>query len=183
MRLFVAIPLEDPARSRVLEVREAIAKLIARQGVRFVGPEKLHLTLAFLGDVALEHVGDLTARLDALSALPRLQLELAGIGAFPDLRRPKVIWVGLVGDVASAASLAEAVASAARPLSPQLDEKPFAAHITLARVKPGSKEVGRVLQALNLRIPRESLPVASFSLIHSRPDGIYETLHTVHLQG
>src|SRR5690348_9211006 len=149
MRLFIAIELTGPAKDEVLRVRARLLEAIARQGVRFVRPEKLHLTLAFLGNVEEGNLPDLKQELDAVSA-PAFRLQLSSLGCFPDMRRPKVIWLGLDGDVEAIRALAANVAQRAKPFAPEMDEKPYSPHITLARVNPGSKEVGKMLQHLDL---------------------------------
>jgi len=159
----------------VLEVWERLSGAIARQGVRFVRPEKLHLTLAFLSNVDESNLPSLIAALDDGVCGAPFELHLDGLGCFPDMRRPRVIWVGFGGDTGRVADLAGKVAKAARPFAPELDEKPFAAHVTLARINPGSKEIGRMLGHMDLLIPPAVLPVGGFSLIHSKPDGAYET--------
>jgi 2'-5' RNA ligase len=159
----------------VLAVREKLVAAIDRQGVRFVKPEKIHLTLAFLGSVDDDEIEALKADLHAVR-LTEFSVRVSEIGAFPDMGRPKVVWIGLDGDVEKLESLAKSVAEAAKPHAPELDEKPFSPHITLARLKPGSKEVGRILRALAPPIEREVFPITSFQLIHSKPDGSYEAI-------
>ena len=181
MRLFVGIEISAAGREAILGVRERLVSLVARQGVRFVNPEKLHLTLAFLGNVDPKDLESLKAALSAVPKVCEVTLDLISIGAFPDMRRPKVVWIGLEGDLRSLAILAGNVTHAAKPFAPQLDEKPFSPHITLARINPGSKEVGRVLAQAHIEPPAAKMVVDSFVLFHSRPDGAYEILHRVAL--
>jgi len=178
MRLFIAVELAGPAKDEVLSVRERLVETVARQGVRFVKPEKLHLTLAFLGSVDEAKLGELMRELNKV-AVPPFRLQLSGLGCFPDMRRPKVIWLGLDGDASSIQTLATKVTAAAKPFAPELDEKPYSPHVTLARVSPGSKEVGRMLTHLAIDATGAELPVDSFTLFQSKPDGTYEALHKV----
>lgn len=173
MRLFVGIELAGRAREAVLEVHQKLTEVLPKQGVRFVRPEKLHLTLAFLGQVEESSVEQLKEALSGLSELPRFELVTTEVGAFPDMRRPKVLWVGLDGDLSALNTLAAATASAAKPFAPELDEKPFSPHITLARISPGSKEVGRLVHNLRFEECRAVLAVESATLFHSAADGSY----------
>ena len=181
MRLFVGIEPVGEARDAILGVWERLSRTISRQGVRFVRPEKLHFTLVFLGDVSEEDVPNLKAVLDRSGSSPPLSLTTGEVGCFPDMHRPRVVWIGFGGEVARLRDLATRILEAARPFAPGLDEKPFAAHITLARISPASKEIGRMLVHLDLNCPAVECPVDSFALIHSKPDGTYEVLHRVSL--
>jgi 2'-5' RNA ligase len=180
MRLFVGVELTGDARDEVMRVRELLVNALPKQGVRFVRSEKLHLTLAFLGNVAEDQLDPLKIALDAVAA-KALSVELDGLGAFPDMRRPKVIYVGLSGQVEELGRIGSEVTSAAMPFAPERDEKTFAPHVTLARIKPGSKEVGRKVMKLGLQVAATTMPVSEFALFHSKADGNYEKLHTVKL--
>ncbi len=182
MRLFIGVELLGDAKELILSVRERLMAAIDRQGVRFVRPEKLHVTLAFLGSVDESKVAGLVAALDQFAGTPGMALVTGPIGCFPDMRRPRVIWIGLGGDIDRLATLAAEIASTAKPLSPELGDEPFKPHVTLARINPGSKEVGRVIHQLSLEPAGAALRVDSFTLFHSRPDGTYEKLHEVKLQ-
>jgi len=178
MRLFIGVEPAGEARDAILELRSRLAEAISRQGVRFVRPEKLHVTLAFLGDVDESDLNSLKSDLDRV-AFPSFKLATTDVGCFPDMRRPKVIWIGFEGEVDKLRDLASRVNDAAKPYAQQLDEKPFTSHLTLARVNPGSKEIGRMISRLDLDIPSATMRVDSFALIHSKPDGTYEILQRV----
>jgi 2'-5' RNA ligase len=175
MRLFVAVQLPDDAREEVLRVRAELITPLTRQGVRFVKPEKLHLTLSFLGNVPPE---SLPALCNALAKIPfaPIPLRLARLGCFPNCGRPKVIWIGIDGETEPLRVLSEAVTEIAKPFAPQLDDKPFSAHITLARISPGSKEIGRLLATSQVLVSPTPLVVDAISLYHSLADGTYEVL-------
>lgn len=133
-RLFVAISLEEA-------VRKAIARLIGQlmpdgEGVRWIDPKNLHLTLAFLGDapasqttLLAEAIGEVAAR-----HLP-FELGLAGVGAFPQIQRPRVIWVGVAEGAAAATRLRDDLQSSLVPLGYHREERAFSPHVTIGRVK------------------------------------------------
>ncbi|HWA82072.1 MAG TPA: RNA 2',3'-cyclic phosphodiesterase [Fimbriimonadaceae bacterium] len=177
MRLFVGIELSGAAKEAVLLARERLVTEVSRQGVRFVSPDKLHVTLAFLGQVDPDRLTQLMGSLVPVGAgLTSFDVATGGLGAFPDMRRPKVIWLGLGGQLGVMAAVASNVKEAARPFAPELDDKPFQAHVTLARVSPGSPVVGSILRRLDLHPSGGEMRVEGFSLFHSRPDGTYEVL-------
>jgi len=181
MRLFIGIEPAGEAKDAILGVWERLSQAISRQGVRFVRPEKLHVTLAFLGDIAESDLPELKTALERAGSTPPISLTTGLVGCFPDMRRPKVVWMGLGGEVARLRDLAARVADAAKPYAPGFDEKPFAAHLTLARISPPSKEIGRMLAHLDLDFPAAEFPVDCFALINSKPDGTYEVLQRVPL--
>lgn len=106
---------------------------LPREGVRWVRPEKLHLTLCFLGAVSSEVRAKLESRLSEIGGRSPLRLELKSLGAFPNPRRPRVLWAGLDGDFLLLQQIAEAVNRACRPFIEKPEGRPFSPHLTLAR--------------------------------------------------
>lgn len=133
MRLFVAV---SPGERFVRELTTRLAPWTGRLGVRWTRPETWHLTLAFLGEWPAERVEPLVAGLEeAIEAEPLLLLP-GGLDGFPDLRRPRVLFVQMRDD-GSLAALAARVRSAVDrtwPEGPQ-DRRPFRPHLTLARIR------------------------------------------------
>ena len=99
MRLFLAISLPDDLRAVVLRLQASLREDPGPAGspaASWVRPEAMQVTLRFLGEVEPERVPALTAALGpALGDLPPVQVAVAGGGAFPEARRPRVLWVGL----------------------------------------------------------------------------------------
>ncbi len=131
-RCFVAVPLAEPARSAVAAYLDGLRATVA--GVAWTRADQLHLTLKFLGNVPASRVPEIAERLgDALRAIPACTLDVAGIGAFPSLARPQVLWVGVravglvrIADVVETSCAAEGFAREPRPFRP---------HVTLGRVR------------------------------------------------
>ena len=137
VRCFVAVELPAEARrcigGLVAGLREAGVR-----GLRPVNPDGVHLTLKFLGDVSTSTVGDVAAALEGAAAGARpFDLELRGVGGFPDLRRPRVLWVGVGGDLEALQRLYESVESALAPLGFPPEGRAFTPHLTLARLREG----------------------------------------------
>ncbi len=130
IRTFLAIPLCDEVRSRVIEIRDELAAQFP--GVRWVRPETMHLTLRFFGDVSeesLEKIGDVVLSVGRLH--PPFTLRFRGVGAFPSAARPRVFWLGVDGAPLKGlyADLEEALDRAGFPR----EERPFSPHLTLGR--------------------------------------------------
>lgn len=131
MRLFVAVPLPPELTDRAAALLPA-----ALPALRRVRPDLMHVTLAFLGwtpddrlDAAIE-----AARAAAATQAP-FPLSFAGAGRFPERGRPRVVWLGVGAGNAELAALAAAVSRELRARELKFDDRPFAPHLTLARVQ------------------------------------------------
>ncbi len=110
-------------------------RALPRRAVRWAPADQLHLTLLFLGRVPAERVLDLTVRFAvALKESRRLNLSLRDLGAFPDHSQPRVVWVGVDGDLDKLAVLQSRVAVAGAPDVERPEAREFQAHLTLGRV-------------------------------------------------
>lgn len=130
-RLFVAADLDDAARNGCAGVA---ARLRAKGwDGRFIAPENYHLTVAFLGNVDDERIGDVRAALRAVApTIPGVVMALDSVGAFPDRSAPRVAWVGPAQPVPAFGTLCGVVRSALSAQGFSFD--PHAEpHVTLAR--------------------------------------------------
>lgn len=137
MRLFVAVPLADPARGQILGL---LGKLRgAGWPVRWVHDEGLHMTLKFFGEVGGERVDVIAEalRFAAQGAGP-LTLELGDLGAFPSRSRPRVLWVGVHAPPALEL-LQDRIERGCEAIGFPPEGAPFQPHITLGRVREGQR--------------------------------------------
>jgi 2'-5' RNA ligase len=105
---------------------------------RWTPPSRWHLTLVFLGDVPAPALAPLTAAVGpAVAATPPLTLQLAGAGRFGSRRRPAVCWAGVDGDVGELTALAGRLGGAASSVGLPVEDRPFRAHLTIGRWRPG----------------------------------------------
>ncbi len=134
IRAFIAIAIPDAVKA---SIGAAVTELRERnRGIRWVKPEGLHLTLKFLGDIPEETMPPFSVDLDKVSGVSRpLSFSLAGFGAFPDVKRPRVVWVGLDGDIAELATLAKSIDRVCAKYGIAEERRPFSGHITLGRLK------------------------------------------------
>lgn len=133
LRAFIAVALPEGLRQAL---QDLIAELSAASGssVRWVRPEGMHVTLQFLGDVEVPRLDGLRRRLEKdLSGQHAFVAHLRGVGAFPNVRAPRVIWVGAespeLGELA--ARVGEAVSREGLPR----EDRPFRGHVTLGRLR------------------------------------------------
>jgi 2'-5' RNA ligase len=138
IRTFVAFELTDPVIRALAAVRrdlESDLGAATARALRWARPEGIHLTLKFLGATPADQLPSIEDRLrDALGGRSRLALELGPVGVFPSQRAPRVVWVGLAGDVAALREVQLAIEQAISPLGYPTERRPFSPHLTLARV-------------------------------------------------
>ncbi|HIJ65372.1 MAG TPA: RNA 2',3'-cyclic phosphodiesterase [Candidatus Hydrogenedentes bacterium] len=134
MRTFIAIELPEPIRRELA----ALGAALRQSGVRasWVTADRIHLTLRFLGEIDPEDADHLSEILTQhYAGHESFRLRVAGVGAFPNLKRPSVVWVGVgpsEGGLSSAHAIAE---TAAQTIGLAPEKKRFNAHLTLARVR------------------------------------------------
>jgi len=133
LRLFVAVAPTPEVTSRIERALAALSTTHAR-AARWASPGSLHLTLAFLGEIAEELVPAIAAALRAVAAQHAgLSLRFRGGGSFGSPRHPRILWVPVEGDLAALSALQRGVDAALVPLGHQPDPRPFSPHLTLAR--------------------------------------------------
>jgi 2'-5' RNA ligase len=185
LRCFVAIELSDELRENISGLTRGLRASEAK--VRWVPGENLHLTLKFLGNTPerlLPGIRDGLA--GAASGSWPFTLAFRGTGVFPDLRRPRVVWVG-AEDTGALLRLQGDIEKTMEPLGYAPENRAFRAHLTIGRVKsPGGMEgLKRELDALG-ETEFGTMRVGAFSLMKSvlRPQGaLYERLFSIALQG
>ena len=144
MRLFLAINL-PPEVQRAIATEVAAPLQAIAPGLTWVRDAGLHLTVKFLGEQPPEMVPRLSAALRTVGERNKaIEVEVGGVGAFPNFRRPRVVWIGVSPDP-KLELLHHDVESVCEELGLPLDGKPFRPHLTLARVKP------RAADAITLR--------------------------------
>jgi len=139
-RLFVALEPPEAVRRRLGAIAAELRRGAARAAdeIRWVEPERIHLTLQFLGAVPEERIAAIerALRLAAGAARP-LALEVRGAGGFPNARRPRVLWAGVEGDLAALGALVADVGRRLGPLGFPPEDRPFSPHLTLGRARDG----------------------------------------------
>ena len=138
IRAFIAVELPPAAKLELARVGEGLPARVPEGSVRWVKPELMHVTLCFLGETAVSKLDAICQLMDAAAQKqPEIKLRLNGTGCFPNANRPRVIWVGLAGQVAELAALKLDLDTGLEPLGWKMEKRPFAPHLTLGRVKDG----------------------------------------------
>jgi 2'-5' RNA ligase len=134
MRLFIAIELPPEIKQGIAKVQEQLRETGAN--ANWTRPEGIHLTLKFLGEVEEAKTREIMQTLaGATQGIGKLNLEVAGAGAFPTGKNPRVLWLGVTGDVEKLGLLQGAVEDAMVTLGFEREERTFSPHLTLARIK------------------------------------------------
>jgi 2'-5' RNA ligase len=165
MRLFIAIDLPE-AWKQILALPEASIGWLGH-GVKWVEPRGMHLTLKFLGDVEESQLAAVKAGITrACKGCTAFPMQIHGTGAFPNNRRPRVYWAGLVSPP-TLMELQSRLESEMQVLGFPRDEHSFRPHLTLARIKePIGKD--RMTEALlNFRLEGDPIQVSEVLLMQS----------------
>jgi 2'-5' RNA ligase len=188
-RTFVAIELGDDARAYL--AREVTRLQRALPGVRWVDPANLHLTLVFLGELDDARLAAATEAAGAAASVKPFTLEVAGLGSFGPPHAPRVVWAGLRGNLPRLNQLYEALAAALEARGFPRETRPFAPHLTLARLKAPlaadeAQRLARVLRVEADAAARSGAPILvdHISVMKSellRPVARYTCLRAIRL--
>jgi 2'-5' RNA ligase len=170
MRLFIAIELDDRARHAIVEEQTRLKAAFGdgdRSGLRWIRPEHMHLTLAFLGEIDDRRVEGVVEAMRRPIRGDRFAVVFGGLGVFPPGGAARVLWLGVIGGVRQVIDVQRQVADRVARLGLALEQRPFHPHLTLARwrVSRGSDR-RRALAARGDEVTR--IDVEAVALICSR---------------
>lgn len=132
-RLFIAAEIPSSVREVLAGTQERLRSY--HLPVKWVAPEAMHLTLHFLGETDVTKIAALGATLrKTLEQYAPFELSLAGVGAFPNLRRPNVVWVGVAGSVEILGRIQSSLGDALEAFGLPREMHPFRAHLTIGRL-------------------------------------------------
>lgn len=156
LRLFVAISLPENVKDEIEKTQRELRTALPGNFIRWTKREQFHLTLKFLGNVAEARVNELiTALRDACLNFSALRLRAERIGFFPDLRLPRVVWVGVHDDHDMLPRLQEGIEVAVKNFTAERSEKEFTGHVTLGRIpqikRPQAETLKKVAPGLSDR--------------------------------
>lgn len=134
MRLFIALPLETGVEE---QLGNTISLMKQKGGsVKWVAPQNIHLTVKFLGDTEESLVDRIKEQIDtAASDYEPVRSRIDRVGAFPNLRRPRVIWAGLAEGIEALAQIAADIDGRMHSLGWEKETRRFKPHLTLGRVR------------------------------------------------
>jgi 2'-5' RNA ligase len=189
VRCFIAVELPD-------EIRAGLARLQAQlksgdqPGVKWVDPYGIHLTLKFLGSVAVDRIDQISRAMEeSAQGIPPFRLKVEGLGVFPNLRRVQVVWVGMSGEVDRLVQLQQRIESNLAGLGFAPERRRFTPHLTLARLRDRAslderQELGQLIAGTKFE-PAYSFRVDAVNLMRSqltREGAIYSRISSVELK-
>jgi len=187
LRTFIAVEVDAAVTGRAMDLVDKFRAVAA--DVKWVEPENMHLTVKFLGDVDITDTYEICRAVgQAVGDLPPFDLEIRGVGAFPNPHRPRTIWLGAGEGEGEMAELAERIDRELQKIGYRKEGRRFQSHLTLGRVRQGGPALGalgRLIQEhAELEIgttPIDEVIVFSSTLTRTGP--VYDPLGRASLKG
>jgi 2'-5' RNA ligase len=189
-RLFIAIDLSPDVRRWLEKARSVLEPGMPAGTVRWVDPQGIHITLKFLGEVAVNRIDGVCAAMgQAVSGESPFSLTVEGLGCFPNTARPRVVWAGVRAEpklIGIQKRLEDILSATGFPR----ERRAFSPHLTLGRVKDGANEnqlqrIGAAVESARMETPA-GMEAGGLCLFRSilRPSGAeYSVLYRAEISG
>jgi 2'-5' RNA ligase len=187
IRAFLALDPPEEILREIGRIQDRLRKLI-HGDLRWVRPEGIHLTLKFFGDISENAVESISAVAgQAAAEAGPFELAIGGMGVFPDPSRPRVVWLGMNGEVARLVTFQQGLERVLGGIGFPPEERPFRPHLTLGRIKSpkGLTGLAEVLEK-EKTVTAGSFTASALSLFQSdlKPRGaVYMRLATYPFAG
>jgi len=189
IRAFIAIELPEKLQAELARLQTKLG-LSDQPWVKPVDPSGIHLTIKFLGNIDSNNSGAIVQAMAlACREIPPFRLKVAEVGAFPNLGRIQVVWVGLAGELEKLVWLQRGIESNLKPLGFPAEERTFSPHLTLARLRNQAsasqrRDLGQLIADTRFEADT-TIEVNAIGLIRSHLTGrgaIYHRIGSVALQ-
>lgn len=184
IRTFIAIDVPEKIKDEIFEVEKELIKS-AGEGIKWEGKEKFHITLKFLGDVNEEMIDSIYKILsESLTGFGKFPVVYKGIGAFPDFKNPRVIWIGCEDPTGKLSELQKVVEEKMSEFGFEKEDKEYHPHITLGRVKKARNISSLIKKIENINFEARTGEVAEVLIMKSdlKPSGsVYTVLRKIKL--
>jgi 2'-5' RNA ligase len=185
LRAFIAVELPTAMLRRLGTEIAKLEELVDGRAIRWVESEAIHLTLQFLGEIDDRTAGLIAGCLDEVCAkYLRMSLEVGGLGGFPNLNRPRVIWIGIREPDRSLSKLQAEIEGGVSKVGIDAEDRAYHPHLTLGRLRREANQSQVRLLADRLRMIQiadlGSVDVEGISLMQSeltRAGAVYSRLH------
>jgi RNA 2',3'-cyclic 3'-phosphodiesterase len=148
IRSFIAVEIPENIASAIRKLQQGLGGYGI--DMRWIRYENIHLTLKFLGDVQAVDIDNISkAILRTVDGIASISLKAKGIGVFPGIKRPRVLWVGLAGQLEVLMQLQKTLDSNLKDIGFSQETRPFKGHLTIGRIraKMNTKKFGEALMA------------------------------------
>lgn len=147
VRVFIAVSMPDDVKRQLAEIEKKLS--LSGADVKWVAESNFHITLKFLGDVDSSRLEEISSAVEsAVLDIEPFEVALSGVGAFPNIRRPSVIWVGISAGGDELKKLAEKIEAALEPMGFAREARPFSAHITVGRTRT-PRNIGQLRESID----------------------------------
>lgn len=134
IRTFLAIDLPEEIKVQIENVQSRLKASV--KGIRWARPEGIHLTLKFFGNISENKIADISSVVEKNTVDIRpLSLKVSTLGTFPNLKSPRVLWLGIGGSVEKLSDLQKEIEKDLESIGFQRGNRAFRAHLTLGRIK------------------------------------------------
>ncbi len=184
IRTFIAIDVPEKIKEQIFEVEKELIKS-CNEGVKWEEKEKFHITLKFLGDVnenAIDSIYDVLS--ENLTGFGKFSVIYKGVGCFPDLKRPRVIWIGCEDPSGKLFELQKIVEEKMSELGFEKEDKEYHPHVTLGRVKNPRNISNLIKKIESINFESEAGEVTEVLIMKSdlKPSGsVYTVLRKIKL--
>ena len=172
IRTFIAIELTNEVKYGLNRLQTQL-KSEQYTFVKWVAPGGIHMTLKFLGNVHPEKVSKVTKVVEqAVAGVSAFKVVVKDVGGFPNLKQPRVLWVGIGGDIQKLIDLQQRIDNDLMPLGFAKEKRSFTPHLTLARLREGvsaqdRQEFGAKIEAMAPKLFYEMV-VGSINVMKSQ---------------
>ncbi|MFQ5799589.1 MAG: RNA 2',3'-cyclic phosphodiesterase [Bacteroidota bacterium] len=183
IRTFIAIDTPEPIKDKIFEVQNLLRESDA--DVRWESRDKFHITVKFLGGTEESILSEIIQNLSAtLTPFKPFQLLYDGLGCFPNIRSPRVIWVGCENEDGTLLKIYQTIEDIVGPFGFEKESRRFHPHITLGRVKSPKRIQDLIRTMQSTTFDRQITECRELHVVKSdlRPTGsVYTVLHRIHL--
>lgn len=151
IRTFIALDFPSAILESIEQQTQHLRQIFGEDFIRWVPTHNLHLTLKFLGNIPVSHLDFIKRMLaQAAESTAQFDIQISGLGSFPNSKRPRVLWVGIHAP-ASLATLQKAIEEGCTRLGYEKEEHSFSPHLTLGRIRQGIdlKELQKISNGLS----------------------------------
>jgi 2'-5' RNA ligase len=182
-RIFVAIDISEAARRKASAHIETLRRRFPELRVGWEKPEKLHLTLKFLGDTGDEQLRNLTKAVEkAARQISNFKLRISGTGVFPNRRKARILWLGVTSENESLRKLSEILESECEREGFAPETRDFKAHLTIGRLREPEKSGNLAETHLQEKFEAVEFEVSEIAIYQSElsPQGSRYTIVSKH---
>ena len=187
VRTFIAVEIPGEVKDHALRLIERLS--VAPAKVKWVGPSAMHWTLKFLGDVDIVETPKICAAVArAVEPLVPFDVEARGAGAFPDVRRPRTVWIGMTQGAEQMVQLHDRIEAQLAQIGYRPEGRRFRPHLTIGRVRSSPAGIGELGELITRNADFDAgvstvFEVAIFSSHLGRDGPTHEPLGHAELKG